>query len=108
MHIRPNYAAMHLATARCRYEHRGFETCLQVQWQGKERGIGQPLSHPSGQLIDLLRQLSAGKDYVIAGKDFEIERSLVHGHVAALSAMANKLQMTKLLSPTSKEREIPR
>lgn len=35
--------------------------------------------------------------HVVAAEDFEIERALPHGDVAALSATANKLALAKLL-----------
>ena len=52
--------------------------------------------------IALLRGSLAGKSYVVAGEGWGIERSLLHGHVAVVAAMADKLKLASLLGPGSK------
>jgi hypothetical protein len=53
-----------------------------------------------------LRMALAGKTLVDADASFQIERSLAHGHVAAVHAMATKLKFSELLGPRSRERDI--
>jgi hypothetical protein len=48
----------------------------------------------------------AGKTLVEAGEGWEVERSLPHGHVAAVWAMAHKLGLAKLLGPACPERDL--
>ncbi len=103
-------SAMHVVTTRRTYKDRVYESHL-LRHSFREDGKVMNetlanLSHLPGPIIEILRQLLAGKDYVLAGEGFEITRTLLHGHVAALSAMANKLGMAKLLGPSSKERDI--
>jgi hypothetical protein len=56
--------------------------------------------------IAVLRQSLAGKALVVAGEGFDVERSLPHGHVAAVWAMARKLGLAKLLGPACPERDL--
>lgn len=58
------------------------------------------------ETIEAVRASLAGKALVEAGADWEIERSLPHGHVAAVWAMADKLGMAKLLGPSWPERDL--
>jgi hypothetical protein len=56
--------------------------------------------------IDALRAVLAGDTLVAAGEGLEVERSLPHGHVAAVWAMADKLGLAKLLGPACAERDL--
>ena len=56
--------------------------------------------------IAVLRESLAGKALVVAGEGFDVERSLPHGHVAAVWAMARKLGLAKLLGPACPERDL--
>lgn len=56
--------------------------------------------------IEVVRASLAGKALVEAGADWEIERSLPHGHVAAVWAMADRLGVAKLLGPPCPERDL--
>jgi hypothetical protein len=56
--------------------------------------------------IDALRAVLAGDTLVAAGEGLEVERSLPHGHVAAVWAMADKLGLAKLLGPVCQERDL--
>ena len=56
--------------------------------------------------IDALRAVLAGEALVGAGEGFEVERSLPHGHVAAVAAMAHELGLAKLLGPACAERDL--
>src|SRR5436309_4179831 len=49
--------------------------------------------------IELVRQSLAGKAHLVAGEGFEITRSLPHGHVAAVAALARDLGFPALLGP---------
>jgi transposase len=53
-----------------------------------------------------LRKVLAGSVLVDPGEAFEIERSLSHGGVAAVHAMANKLGVKKLLGAECRERDL--
>ena len=56
--------------------------------------------------IDSLRKVLAGEALVGAGEGFEIERSLPHGQVAAVAAMAHPLGLAKLFGPACAERDV--
>jgi Transposase DDE domain len=56
--------------------------------------------------IDALRKALAGTVLVDPADAFEIERSLSHGGVAAVHAMAEKLGVRKLLGPDCRERDL--
>ena len=56
--------------------------------------------------IDALRAVLAGDTLVAAGEGLEVERSLPHGHVAAVWAMADRLGLAKLLGPACAERDL--
>ena len=55
--------------------------------------------------LDALRASLAGETLVVAGSGFELTRSLLHGHVAAVSVMARRLGLLELLGPACKERD---
>ena len=54
----------------------------------------------------MIRESLAGKSHVIVGEGFELTRALPHGHLAAVSVMANQLGLPDLLGPACKERDI--
>jgi hypothetical protein len=58
------------------------------------------------QAIAALRASLAGKTLVDATQAFEIRRSLPHGHVAAVAAMARRLGLPRLLGPAGRERDL--
>ncbi len=53
-----------------------------------------------------IRESLTGKHLVVAEEGFEIKRSLPHGHLAAVGAMANELKLPALLGPSCRERDI--
>ncbi len=59
---------------------------------------------PAG--IEALRAVLAGETLVGAGEAVDVERSLAHGHVAAVWAMAEKLGLARLLGPVCPERDL--
>jgi hypothetical protein len=64
------------------------------------------LSHLPDGAIDAVRLVLAGKTVVDAGAALEVTRSLPHGHVAAVAAMAGKLGFPGLLGPPCPERDL--
>ena len=64
------------------------------------------LSALPAQAIDALRASLAGRRLVDAEGAFEITRSLPHGHVAAVWAMARALGLPALLGPVGPERNL--
>jgi hypothetical protein len=56
--------------------------------------------------IDALRAVLAGETLVGASEAAQVERSLPHGHVAAVWAMAQELGLAKLLGPACAERDL--
>lgn len=56
--------------------------------------------------IDALRAVLAGETLVGAGAGIEVERSLPHGHVGAVWAMADKLGLARLLGPVCAQRDV--
>ena len=64
------------------------------------------LSHLPDELIEAIRVGLSGETLVVAGSEFELARSLPHGHVAAVAAMAKSLGLVDLLGPPCRERDI--
>jgi hypothetical protein len=64
------------------------------------------LSALPAQAIADLRASLAGRRLVDANEALEVTRSLPHGHVAAVWAMARKLGFPALLGPTSPQRDL--
>lgn len=64
------------------------------------------LSSLPDEAIDAVRSILAGGNLVEAGSAFEVRRSLPHGDVAAVHAMAGKLKLKSLLGPDCRERDI--
>src|SRR5450432_4517970 len=55
------------------------------------------LSHLPPEIIDVIRAMLAGRRLVDLDEDFEIERSLPHGHVAAVLGVLRGLDLERLL-----------
>jgi Transposase DDE domain len=64
------------------------------------------LSHLPPEAIAAVRAVLAGKTLVDADGAVEVERSLPHGHAAAVHAMAGKLGFPALLGPPCPERDL--
>ena len=101
---------MHVATTRRQHKDKVYETHL-LRRSYREGGKVKNetlanLSHLPKETIQLIRESLAGKSHVVAGEGFDIERSLPHGHVALLWAMADKLGLAKLLGPACAERDL--
>jgi Transposase DDE domain len=64
------------------------------------------VSHLPPAAIDVLRKALAGQMLVDVEKDVEITRSLQHGNVAAVMAVAEQLRLPSILGPTGRQRDI--
>src|SRR5258705_4404806 len=64
------------------------------------------LSALPAEAITAIRAVLAGKTLIHAAETFEITRSLPHGHVAAVHAMARQLRFPALLAPACRERDL--
>jgi len=64
------------------------------------------LSHLPDDAIDAVRLVLAGKSVIDADTGLEVTRSLPHGHVAAVAAMARRLGFPGLLGPACRERDL--
>jgi hypothetical protein len=64
------------------------------------------LSPLPAQAIRAIRQVLAGKTLVEAGSDVRITRSVPHGHVAAVWAVAQQLGLPALLGPPGRARDL--
>jgi transposase len=64
------------------------------------------LSHLPPETIELVRRSLRGERFLPAAEAFTIERSLPHGHAAAVLAMARRLELARLLDrASSRQRE---
>jgi len=64
------------------------------------------LSHVPDEAIGVLRLCLAGKTLVEAGADVTITRSVPHGHIAAVWAVAQQLGLPALLGPPGRTRDL--
>jgi hypothetical protein len=102
--------AMHIAKVVRKYKDREYVSwLLRRSFREDGRVRHETLANlsvlpPAG--IDALRAVLAGETLVGAGETLEVERSLAHGHVAAVWAMADKLGLAKLLGPACPERDL--
>lgn len=108
--------AVHLHTTRRHYKDKVYETTL-LRRSYRETGkvktetLGN-LSHLPQETIELVRASLRGETFVraddagLSPEGFSIERSLLHGHVAACFAMADKLGLAEVIGPACRERDI--
>jgi transposase len=100
-----------VATTRRHYKGKVYETALlrrsyREGGKVKHETLGN-LSHLPAHLIELVRRGLAGETFVPAGEEFRIERSLPHGHVAAVLGTARRLGLERLLGrERSRERDL--
>ena len=64
------------------------------------------LSHLPDEAIEAVRLALAGRTVIDAGASLEVTRSLPHGHVAAVAAMARRLGFPALLGPPGRPRDL--
>ena len=102
--------AVHVSTTRRHYKGKVYETVL-LRRSFREGGKVKNetlanLSHLPPAAIEAVRAVLAGKQLEEAGAGFEVQRSLPHGHVAAVWAMADKVGLAKVLGPACPERDL--
>jgi len=103
--------AVHVATVRTRYKDRVYVSHLlrrsyREGGKVKHETLGN-LSHLPEGVIELVRRALAGEELVPAGEAFAIERSLPHGHVAAVLGTLRALGLERLLGrQRSRERDL--
>jgi hypothetical protein len=93
---------VHIATTRRHYKGTEYTTTLlrrsyREGGKVKNETLGN-LSHLPGEVIDGLRAMLAGRRLVDLDSDFEILRSLPHGHVAAVLGVLRDLGLDRLIS----------
>lgn len=103
--------AVHVTTTRRHYNGKTYETTLlrrsyREGGKVKNETVGN-LSHLPGHVIDGIRAMLAGRDLVDLDEQLSIERSLPHGHVAAVLGVLRDLDLERLLSRTPcRERDL--
>jgi hypothetical protein len=103
--------AMHVVTSRRRHGDREYETTLvRRSYRDGDRVRKQTLanlSHLPPEAIDAVRRVLRGETLVAAGEALRVERSLGHGHVAAVLGVLRDLDVERLLSRgRSRERDL--
>jgi hypothetical protein len=100
-----------VAETRRHYKDREYRTVLlrrsyREGGQVKNETVGN-LSHLEDWMIDGLRAMLAGRKLVDLDDDFEILRSLPHGHVAAVLSVLRELDLERLIGrERSRERDL--
>ncbi len=100
-----------MVTTRRHYKGRVYETTLlrrsyREGGKVKHETLGN-LSHLPAHVIELVKRGLAGEAFLPAGEAFRIERSLPHGHVAAVLGAARKLGLERLLGrERTRERDL--
>ena len=93
--------AMHVVTSRRRHKGREYETTLvRRSYRDGDRVRKQTLanlSHLPPEAIDAVRRVLRGETLVGSDDALEIERSLPHGHVAAVLGVLRDLDLERLL-----------
>jgi Transposase DDE domain len=102
--------SVHVVTTRRHYKDKVYETTLlrrsyREAGKVKSETVGN-LSHLPAEAIAAVRQILKGEQLVAAGGQAEIDRSLPHGHVALVWAMARQLGLPGLLGPAGRQRDL--
>jgi Transposase DDE domain len=93
---------VHIAETRRHYKGKEYTTTLlrrsyREGGKVKNETVGN-LSHLEEWMIDGLRAMLAGRRLVDLDEEFEIARSLPHGHVAAVLGVLRDLELERLIS----------
>jgi hypothetical protein len=91
----------HVVTTRREGKHRQYVAHL-LRRSYREGGVVKKetvanLSHLPDEVIELIRRSLRGEQFLSAAEAIEVERSLPHGQVAAVLAMARALELPRLL-----------
>jgi hypothetical protein len=101
---------MHVVTTRRHYKDKTYETTLlRRSYREGDKVRNETLanlSHLPAEVIELIRRSLKGERFVAAPDAFDIDRSLPHGHVAAVWSMAASLGFPALLGPPCRERDL--
>ena len=101
---------MHVTTTRRHYKDKVYETHLlrrSVRVDGKVRNETLAnLSHLPPETIEMIKASLKGEAFVPAGAAATVLRSLPHGDVAAVWAMARALDLPALLGPAGRQRDL--
>jgi transposase len=94
---------VHVATTRRKYKGKVYETHLlrrtyREEGKVKHETLGN-ISHLPSEIIEIVRRALKGEIFSGVQEDFEIVRSLPHGHVAAVLGMIRKLKLDTIISP---------
>src|SRR5215211_4864735 len=103
--------AMHVATIRRRHGDRVYESHLiRRSIRDGKRVRHETIANVSKlppAALDALRRALAGQTLVAADEAFDVERSLPHGHVAAVLTAVRRLELARLLDRApSRERSL--
>jgi Transposase DDE domain len=95
--------AVHVATTTRHYKGKTYHSHLlrrtfRQDGKVKHQTLGN-LSHLPPEIIELIRRALGGETLVPAAEAFEIQRSLPHGHVAAVLGTLHQLGLDRLLAP---------
>lgn len=103
--------AVHVATTKRHYKGKVYKTHLlrrtyREDGKVKHQTVGN-LSHLPEPIIELIRRALKGEAVVPAEEAFRIERSLPHGHVAAVLGVLRQLGVERLVaSKRSRQRDL--
>jgi Transposase DDE domain len=101
---------MHVATTRRHYNGKTYETHLLRRSYRQDGKVKHEtlanLSHLPAEAIELVRRTLKGETFVAAADAFQLTRSLPHGHVALVWAMARQLGLPALLGPPGPKRDL--
>ena len=93
---------MHVVTSKRRHKDREYETTLvRRSYRDGDRVRKQTLanlSHLPPEAIEAVRRVLRGETLVGAGEALQVERSLGHGHVAAVLGVLRDLDLERLIS----------
>lgn len=108
--MRKHSGAVHVARVVRKYKDREYVSwLLRRSYRDAGKVKHETLANLSAlpvHAIAALRSSLAGRPMVDADEAFEVTRSLPHGHVAAVWAMARKLGFPALLGPAGPERDL--
>ncbi len=109
--MKKSSGAMHVVTIKRRHGEREYESTLVRRSirEGKQvrKETIANLSRLPAEAIEAVRRALAGETLVTAEDAFQIERSLPHGHVAAVLGVARRLGLERLLGrERSRERDL--
>ena len=93
---------MHVVTSKRRHGDREYETVLVRRSYREGARVRKQtlanLSHLPQEAIDAVRRVMGGEALVAAGEALRVERSLPHGHVAAVLGVLRALDLERLLA----------